>query len=282
VSESLIPKDEPRSAQKPEPVIESPMKPASAERREPINRLLREKPAAARSWTIVKASESRKSSLVASRPPWNGILKGVFEALRQVLTWVLSFLGLVLQVLLKILSSVDLGNPRVRQGLYWISVGGLMVVVFLAIHTLNVNREAAMKVPVKTVRVVEAPKSPEPETAPAAAEAQTPQEAKRAQALASESAAAAVPSQPQRELTGYGVQVATYVNQEDSAQVLAKFEQAGFSAYVKTQARPEGKHFYSVFLGPFETYRTAQEELAKFKKRDVSKPFQDAFIRPIS
>jgi hypothetical protein len=200
------------------------------------------------------------------------------------------FAGLVrnlVNLLLRFLSGIDLSNPRVRQAVYWISVGGVMTLIFFGIHFLNDKREVAMKIPPKVTHsaavrkvVVPAPVIPKPE--PKTENVQSAETDNRAAQGAEESREAATVAETSIAAKAFVVQVATYVNEDDAKAVIDRFRRASFSAVVKVQRRSEGKHFYSVFLGPYESYRKAQEDLAKFKKNDVSKPFQDAFIRSMA
>jgi cell division septation protein DedD len=78
----------------------------------------------------------------------------------------------------------------------------------------------------------------------------------------------------------YVIQVATYAVLEDANRIIQNLKQSGFESFYKKQVRNSTGHsFFTVCLGRFESYSSAQETLAKFRKASVARPFQDAFIR---
>jgi cell division septation protein DedD len=271
---------------------EAVLKPVDGERREQIGKWIKEENKlpgdAVPKWKVDERAAAKKPVMAqprSSRTPgvaWGamtGSLARFFGAVGGIVT---ALLRGVWALLWRVLTVIDLTQPRVKQGLYWISIAGLLAFIFFGIHALNANREVAMKSPAKQVRApvrhaAVVPKTEEPKAVPAVQTVVVPQEVREEPAPVRETAPAAAPETR----TGFGVQVATYVNEDDAQSALGRFQKAGFEAFVKSTRRSEGKRFYSVYLGPFESYRKAQTELAKFKKNEVSKPFQDAFVRSI-
>jgi cell division septation protein DedD len=271
---------------------EVPAKPMEGERREQIGKWIKEEnklPAeAVPKWKNDERAAYKKPVTVQSRSArtpgvaWEAVAGSLTRFFGLVGGIVSALLRGVLSLFWKALTSIDLTHPGIKQGLYWTSIAGLLAFIFFGIHALNANREMAMKSPAKQVRpsarhAAVVPKTEEPKPVPAVQTVAAPQEVREEQVPVRETAAPAAPETR----AGFGVQVATYVNEDDAQSALGRFQKAGFEAFVKSAKRSEGKRFYSVYLGPFESYRQAQTELAKFKKHEVSKPFQDAFVRSI-
>ncbi len=197
----------------------------------------------------------------------------------------------------KNLSQVDYRGPWFRKMMYWGVAVAILGLLFVSIHLLNIRREAAMKNPVKP------PKKVVKVTLPAAVvgsekEINTKASSENSAALSgsSETGAPGVTNTAKEKVLSekpskseatpaqgkYGIQVATYVAQEDSDRLVKRVQEAGMPAFVKLFQRGEGRRFHSVFLGPFDSYAKAQESLDKFKKKkEISQPFQDAFIRTV-
>jgi cell division septation protein DedD len=178
------------------------------------------------------------------------------------------------------LARVNFRSAGFRRGLSWLGSVCLLVLLFSGIHFLNARREIAMKTPARpaaSTTPTVAPAGPadggdSPAEPVAAPESPTTEDSPVDLAAPVSRAMASEPAK------GYGVQIVTYVSRADAEELAGRVQQAGFSAFVRTQTRSEGKFYYRVFLGPYEQYRQAQDELAKFKKADISKPFQDAFV----
>jgi cell division septation protein DedD len=224
---------------------------------------------------------------VSWKPLLEKILKSVGAVLQGLLGLVAGGVRGLVDLLLKFISGIDLSNPRVRQALYWLSVGGVLAVIFFGIHSLNDKREVAMKGPPKATRATTTHKmvtTPVPPKVETRTEGELSSEVVKSSESSTDTAHETVSAatEPASANKVFVVQVATYVNEDDARQVVDRFHRASFAAFVKVQRRAEGKHFYSVFLGPYESFRKAQEDLAKFKKNEVSKPFQDAFIRSVT
>lgn len=79
----------------------------------------------------------------------------------------------------------------------------------------------------------------------------------------------------------YVIQVATYATTEDANRVVEQIKKEGIPVFARALGRPGGRIYYAVFIGRFETFQTAQQRLEKFRKKDSSAPFEDAFIRTL-
>ena len=145
----------------------------------------------------------------------------------------------------------------------------MVALLFLGIHVLNGYREKAMKaskpkMPLETSSLREevpslvAPVSPA--SPPVAVEPPPP------------------PPTPRR---SYVIQVCTYASRTDAERLAEKMKAATLPAFVEPLGRANGKTFYPVFLGRFETFQEAQAKLKEFRGKPVSRDFQDSFIRTL-
>lgn len=81
----------------------------------------------------------------------------------------------------------------------------------------------------------------------------------------------------------YVIQVATYAQPQDAERLTRQMTEANLSAFHQTlTGRNNGKTFYAVFLGRFETFSEAQAEQKKFTQTSFSKDFPDSFIRSLN
>jgi cell division septation protein DedD len=189
----------------------------------------------------------------------------------------------LLVFIFRIFNRVDFRSPEVRRAAYIaagvIFLGGL----FASIHLLNVNREVAMKQPRKVVRP-----APTPAAKPVASSvpAQNAAPAARAETAAVTPARETLiaPAGPAAETAvqkGHVIQIATFAAQADADKLVLKVQQEGMKAFVKPLVRTGGKTYYCVFIGAFASNAEAEQQLAKFKKKELARPFQDAFIRTL-
>lgn len=184
-------------------------------------------------------------------------------------------------------------NILLRRILYWCAAVIVVFSLFWGVNTLNSSREEAMKAPYRGHR----------EVAPEAAKAVVTESADtRTKAVSSERSVVITPAPvvpkvrevvitpvvPTRqksvtsEVVGsYAIQVVTYPSQVDADQLMETLKQDRLRAFVKEYKRPSGRFFYVVFLGPYRTEAEAQNQLTRFRSREVSKPFQDAFVKTI-
>lgn len=211
-------------------------------------------------------------------PAFLGMMKAVLMFIFQI---VAAVLGAVSGVLLK----VDFKNPRMRRIFSWTLAVGILLFLFAAIHILNLRREVAMKQPkkVSSIQVVKKKKAPEPP--PQTSSTVLSDEASSLSSVSSVAKASSSPSlesssriTPQK---GQVIQIATFAILSDAEKLVAKFQEDGSKSFAKPLIRPGGKTYYCVFLGPFPTYQEAESQLTRFKKKEISKPFQDAFIRSL-
>ena len=77
----------------------------------------------------------------------------------------------------------------------------------------------------------------------------------------------------------YVVQVCTYANEGDASKLVQQLKDLHLLAFTQSLARSNGKTFYLVFLGRFETFQEAQKKLKEFRSQPISKDFQDSFVR---
>ena len=173
---------------------------------------------------------------------------------------------------------LDPKQVALRRFIYW---GAAILVVFLlfwGVNTLNSQREEAMRVrykmPGKTPAVqVAAPVVPAPVVEREVTITPAPVRTKKA-AASNAAGKASVPANG-----SYVIQVVTYPSKQDAEQVVAKFKQAGFHAFVQENSRPSGRVFYLVLIGGFHKAADAQAQLSKFRALEAARPFQDAFVR---
>lgn len=174
---------------------------------------------------------------------------------------------------------MDPEQVLLRRVIYW---GGAILVVFLlfwGVNSLNSQREDAMraryKIPGETASAT-SPKATVPVAAPVERSAAlTLAPARSSTSSVTEKRKVSIPAPS----TTYVVQVVTYATKPDAEQMVKTFRRAGLRAFVKEDTRPSGRTFYQVLLGGFKTEADAQAHLAKFKSKDVSRPFQNAFVK---
>jgi cell division septation protein DedD len=177
-----------------------------------------------------------------------------------------------------------------RRVLYWTT--GVLVVFFLfwSVNALNVQRERSMTTkyrapaekPAQTTKVsvaavseksVGAPSNPAPLSVPEGVS--LPVARSRSAKASSEAAQPAGAAHGGR----FVIQVATYPSEEYANRVVASLKASGFASFVKENVRPTGSKFYWVLIGGFRTAPEAQQQLAKFRASDASRPFSDAFVK---
>lgn len=171
-------------------------------------------------------------------------------------------------------------NLWVKAGTGW-GVSLLVVaLLFLGIHTLNLYRAKAMtnsKSPVVRpgdfrVKAPEAPLSvpgQEEKTLGVGTEAPSPPVVVRQ------------PPPPLSLPKPYVIQIITYASQADAERLVEKMKGDNLPAFAERAGRANGKTFYPVFLGRFETFREAQAKLKEFRTKPIAEDFQDSFIRSL-
>ncbi len=207
------------------------------------------------------------------------------KALGSVVVVILKFAGAFLEAILIFLKK--------GQNRYWVGAIVFLSILLGSIHHLNVQREIAMKTPrsrpvAPMVQARNISESPAPVSALAARLERAPaaplSPTVSTDIVPGENVNALTPSEPASAGGAQGafvIQVVTYATQADGTGLLKRLNQDGFSGLVKQSTRNTGKIYYTVFVGRFKTYREAQENLAQFQKKEISKPFQDAFIRTL-
>ncbi len=171
------------------------------------------------------------------------------------------------------------------QNRYWFG-GFIFITVLLgSIHYLNVQREIAMK----TTRPRQAIPSLQARTVSAEPFHSTQTSISSTSPLSTvetgESRSGVVSSAPSLGGESEGmfvIQIVTYANPADATNLAVRLKHEGFPALVKQFTRSTGKVYHTVFVGRFKSYRDAQEILVRFQKKEMAKPFQDAFIRTLN
>lgn len=173
--------------------------------------------------------------------------------------------------------SIEVRKIKIRKTGVWVSSFVALGFLMAGIHFLNVQREAAMKAPRKQEKrasaVTEATDSPLTAAVSLAESKPTP-------------ARAPEPAQPKAPLPSEGayvIQVCTYASETDAERLSERIQEEGLSSFVKELRKASGaKAYYAVFIGRFQEYEGAKKALVEFQKSQVSKPFEDAFIRKLS
>ena len=224
-----------------------------------------------------------KQQPAISRPAQHWFLK----AQSQFKTWASSLIGKF--------QSLNLERPRNQKPFYVMMAAIFLFSVLLAIHLLNARREGAMRTPAKSVtkpaetlvaiKASETEKRKKQLSSDLDSPVRTPA-AGMGESGEAESVKSAESSNNPVTLTAkeapYVIQIATFAFDADGERLKDKFQDQGLRSFVKTLKRADGKAYYSVFIGRFKTYSDAQAELANFKKKDLSRPFEDAFIRTLN
>lgn len=172
------------------------------------------------------------------------------------------------------------GKIPVRWGVGFFSV----VLVFLAIHALNAYRTEAMRFPRVAPAAPPAASLLEPVVNEAREEIDLPSlPLKPATSKPVDppppQAKQTVSPQPLPKKKPYAIQVATYATQRDAQRLAEQMRGAGFSAFIQSSNRPNGKTFYLVFLGRFATFQEAEAKFKEFHRNPLAKDFKDSFIR---
>lgn len=221
------------------------------------------------------------------------LLNKVFPVIFLVLKTAVSFTFQLLAALIGFISSsllkVDFKNPRVRRIFSWTLGIGIIVFLFVGIHILNLKREVAMKHPKKisVTKPVKKKKDIIPQqvavqTLAAETAAVSETDTQNGSTVSSlDTAAAETPAQTPAVQKGQVIQIATFAVLSDAEKLVAKLKLEGWPCFAKPLVRSGGKTYFCVFLGAFKTYQEAETKLAEFKKKEISKSFQDAFIRSL-
>ena len=166
-----------------------------------------------------------------------------------------------------------------------------IVVLFLAVHSLNSYRTAAMKATKpkrpQTIEMARRRRRPNPPN-------KTVQLSLEKKPLRQEMMPPLMPVSPVlsvvKEITPppasgtqkpYVIQVCTYASEADANKLVDQMKQLHLSAFAQSLARSSGKTFYLVFLGRFETFQEAQLKLKEFRSQPIAKDFQDSFVREL-
>ncbi len=180
-------------------------------------------------------------------------------------------------------------NAKLRKTIYAILAVLCVTGLFFAINSLNAKREAAMSIryetpssaPRKSAGVSLSVSSSvttdygdigeSPISLPSAIQENAGTTSKTSAVVGAESPAAVKNT--------YVIQVVTYPTKADADRIVSNFRKEGLKAYVKENVRPSGRVFYLVLLGGFKSEPEAQAQLLKFRKMEIARPFQDAFVK---
>lgn len=202
----------------------------------------------------------------------------------------IEFVAFFLSGILKTAQAVDFRKPVVRRIFFWIAGAAVLIGVFAAINSLNMQRETAMKEARTQPSAAVSNKAKADKEASQAANAK---KADKSKAVISQTTAktveTAAPEQTEQATEtsasatrgAYAIQVATFASKNDADNLAKRLEASGLSAFVRSLTRPGGRVYQCVFLGRFATYAEAESKLGEFKKHESAKPFQDAFVRTL-
>lgn len=159
-----------------------------------------------------------------------------------------------------------------------------VIFLFLAVYGLNEYRAKAMKVSKvaspsahKEAASLSRPSSEESQLEPTA---HSHVAAPTVEEQVTKEPAPLPPAPPSTK--PYVIQVCIYVREQDAEKLVGEMVQMGFAeAFSEPIRRASTKSFYPVFLGRYSTFQTAQEELARFRKKPAAKTFQDSFVRTL-
>lgn len=161
----------------------------------------------------------------------------------------------------------------------------VVAALFLGIHALNVYRASAMKNPAKPRAYAESPQKKIPRGFPPLTASEVSLPAVTGSALKPPTPAPEPPivkeTPPVASDKPYVIQVCTYARKEDAQVLAGQMNAAHLSAFVQPLQRPNGKTFYPVFLGRFETFREAQAKLKEFREKPIGRDFPDCFVRAL-
>ncbi|MCM8774952.1 MAG: SPOR domain-containing protein [Candidatus Omnitrophica bacterium] len=236
-------------------------------------------------------SKKKEPAPVLSRPTTPSVRKSSWTSLRTVLAVIVRS---CLRALLAMLETLGFYVFKSKRLAYWAGGFAFLFVLFWGIHVLNVQREQAMKMPRKRLPLspITSPQGPviqeaeSPLESPRVIETQNvliiPPLTEEKMTEASFDRKSTPPTRSPKQGKYYVIQVATFAVESDAERLIKKFGEVGFSAFVRSLKSPSGKTYYSVFTGNFKDYSQAQDELEKFRKNQISKSFQDAFIRRLT
>ncbi len=226
--------------------------------------------------------------------PWDKI-----ELLGEKILWVGGKALLLSGVILK--SLLTLGKAifsRIANG--WTLIIIAVFALFFAVQGLNSFRTSAMKkTKLKSSVTAETfhhrKRSKQPKAVQALPEAVEPRQEAVPNLMPLSSAVSVVkeppvsiekplapptPGNPDKDKP-YVVQVCTYANEADADKLVQQMKDLHLSAFTQSLARSNGRTFYLVFLGRFQTFQEAQKKLKEFKSEPISKDFQDSFVREL-
>lgn len=241
-----------------------------------------------------KSSHSFKKEFT-TKPAGPSVLSQLSKAAAVVANAIFAGLRTLVGALIGVFLFIDFRKAKVR-GLLAVSAGILLLgALFYGIHSLNIKRETAMKAPRKKVVAPVAPvqtvssQEEDVESSEVSStlsqvdeESSTRDEYSTAERQSIVEPVAKKPIAASKSSKGSQViQVATFATEEDAQKLVEKIEVGGLSAFVKGLTRSTGKVYYCVFIGRFQTSSEAEKALEKFRRKDISKSFQDAFVRSL-
>lgn len=211
----------------------------------------------------------------------NKVVPAVWTVVKGVLVFAFQLIAALIGFISSSLLKIDFKNPRVRRIFSWTLGLGLLAFLLIGIHILNLKREVAMKHPKKVTiakkkDVIPQQVAVQTLASDAAAESATADESVLTPATTVETPVAPAVSQK-----GQVIQIATFATLSDAEKLVAKLKQSGWPSFAKPLVRTGGKTYYCVFLGAFKSSQEAETKLAEFKKKEISKSFQDAFVRTL-
>ena len=174
-------------------------------------------------------------------------------------------------------------SRQVRRKASWMTLGFVVLSVFLGIHFLNLNREKAMKnsrradisTPVAATEKMLGTATSMGDTSKNSASPLSPVFVDKKLPPSSQTTEIKKPE------GRFVIQVCTYANEDDAKQLMARIQREEYPAFVKIMRHSSGKVYHLVFVGRFKDAGEAKRTLANFQKRDIGRPFNDAFVRTL-
>lgn len=228
--------------------------------------------------------EEKKKARHATNPPRHYPKPEVGEIIRTLAGRVTEFFSFLINKMGGAIRALVSQLTSVKQRGYWAS-GFAIFLLLISVHFLNVRHEAAMKLPRLSRPARSLPKNTEPAvnflvtTAKEAIVGSSPLSPVSKTGEEQSVAPASIINDSER--LPFVIQVCTYAAEEDATRLVERVHRENLSAFVKKSKRAGGKTYYSVFVGRFKDYSEAQKILAQFRKKEISRNFQDAFIRTL-
>lgn len=241
----------------------------------------------------INTSFQNKGKAEKAKNPFVPVLRLIGGFAKNALSFLLMAVFKLIEAIFRFFIAIDFRKPQVKRIASALGAVGFIGLLLLGTYFLNVQREAAMKSPHRKSFAPYVQK--EIPAADSASSVAKPVENTDSTGAADHSAPVPPPqegTQPAEpsvktpkaktaEQGVYSIQIATFAGPEDAGRLVAKLREQDADAFVKQLERPGGKTYYCVFVGHYKDPSEAEENLGRFKKKALAKPFQDAFVRAL-